>query len=720
MKVNFFKRSDEFIKKIEEALEDKTLYNNLHTFSTNIRKTYKSVYEGLDFNLLRSKVNKSKEFSREERLELFEQFKQNVEKSGAKVYQAESSIDACKYITSICKNHNADYIVKSKSMTAEEIGLNKYLEANGLHPIETDLGEWILQLANERPSHMVAPAIHKNRKQVAELFRQHTKEDIDENDIEKMVKIARKYLREYFFKAKVGITGANIAVAQTGTIAIFTNEGNAELTTTIPPVHIVLLGYDKLVRDFKQAMNITRVLPKNAAGQIMATYVTWIKGQYPSIESKTGFKETHYVFLDNGRLSLFNNPVVQEAFKCIRCGSCANVCPVYGVVGGHVFGDVYTGPIGLVNTVLYGNNVRAKDLLKLCLGCKACSEICPAGIDIQKLISDLNIGLNEKYHTQLISDFTFSSILSKPNTFRSTMKVGSYLQTPLKLKGTDYIKFKNISITKNNTKILPAIAKKTFTELFKQYNYNKYNNAKKRVFFYPGCAIEYFYPYIGIALVKLLQKAEIAVDIPKKAVCCGLPSIHSGNSTSAKKAILENIQYMGDPENYDAFLVLCPTCGATIKEHFPLYLSANIPEFKKTDLMINKIKSLSMFLDENKIKLVPKNNLKITYHVPCHQNRSMHFSAEPLLKEIFKENFIPLVDADVCCGFGGSFSIDYPNISNVILNKKVENIIKTKADIVLTDCPGCIMQINGGIVERNLNIKVMHLSDFFEYNVDVE
>ncbi len=706
-------------KNIKTALDDSTLRNNLKTFSSNIKNAYKKVYEELDFDYLRKEVNKIKEFTKNERLELFLEFKRNVEEQGSFVYQAKNAADACIYITSVCKSNNAEYVVKTKSMTAEEIQLNKYLEQNGIHPVETDLGEWILQLANERPSHMVAPAIHKNRKQVAELFRKYTGENVDDNDIEKMVKIARKYLREYYFKAKVGITGANIAVAETGTIAIFTNEGNAELTTTIPPIHIVLLGYDKLVKNFNQAFKITRVLPKNAAGQIMATYVSWIKGRYPSLANLRGYKETHYVFLDNGRLALSDNPVSKEALKCIRCGSCANVCPVYGVLGGHVFGDIYTGPIGVVNTVLYGNEMKAKELLKLCIGCKACSSICPAGIDIQKLISDLNIGLSDKYKIISIKNILYSNVLGYPNTFKTLMKIGNIAQKPLKKDNEHLVnKLKLSASSDRHSVIFPVISTKTFSEMYKQHAaIAKYN---KKVFFYAGCAIEYFYPEIGLSLVKLLEKVGFRVDIPEKAVCCGLPAIHSGDASNAKKIILNNVKYINYDESYDSFVVLCPTCGSTIKENFPAYLSNNINEFKKTSNIIPKIESLSMFLKRNNIKITTKNNLKITYHLPCHQNRVMGLSAEQLLQDVFGNNFVPMKESDACCGFGGSFSIDFPNVSNAILDNKIKNIIATQADIVLTDCPGCIMQINSGIVKKGLKIEVMHLAEFFERNVDVD
>ncbi len=172
-----------------------------------------------------------------------------------------------------------------------------------------------------------------------------------------------------------------------------TNEGNARLTTTIPDVHIVLLGYEKLVRNFNDALKILRALPKSATGQIISTYVTWISGTYPSLNNK----EVHFVFLDNGRLPILKNPALKEALKCIRCGSCANVCPVYEIVGGHVFGSTYVGAIGLILTCFYEDEKIANELMKMCIGCKTCSVNCPAGINLQSIIFDINSTISEKY-----------------------------------------------------------------------------------------------------------------------------------------------------------------------------------------------------------------------------------------------------------------------------------------------------------------------------------
>jgi len=249
-----------------------------------------------------------------------------------------------------------------------------------------------------------------------------------------MVKIARKYLREYFIKADVGITGANVAIADTGTIGIVTNEGNARLTSTVPPVHIVLVGYEKLVRNFTDALKIIRLLPKSATGQMISTYVTWIKGSNPSSKSNTGTKHTYYIFLDNGRLSFFEHPFLKDALKCIRCGSCANVCPAYEVVGGHVFGDIYIGAIGLILTAMLHSEEKANEIINLCIGCKACSYNCPSNIDLQKIISNLNVCLKEKFPLDFLKKFTYGFVLKNPLIQKQIMKVSTIVQTPIQDK----------------------------------------------------------------------------------------------------------------------------------------------------------------------------------------------------------------------------------------------------------------------------------------------
>ncbi|WP_022670277.1 L-lactate dehydrogenase (quinone) large subunit LdhH [Hippea alviniae] len=691
-------------EKIENSIKDSVLGNNLETFYHNYKEAQIKAYKGLSFQKLREEVSSLRIRNADKIGELFEKFKKEVEKTGAKVYQAENSVDACEYILSVCKKHNAEHVVKSKSMTAEEIGLNKYLESNGVKLVETDLGEWIIQLAGETPSHMIMPAIHKNRQQVAKLFKQHLNVEVDEDDIEGMVSIARNYLREFYFRAKVGISGANVAVAETGTIGIVTNEGNGRLVTTIPPVHIVVLGYEKLVGSFDDALKILKVLPKNATGQVMSVYVSWIKGALNSLASESGKKELHFVFVDNGRLNYLNNSILKEAFKCIRCGSCANVCPVYGVVGGHVFGKIYTGPIGLILTTLYHPTGDTKDLLSLCAGCKTCNDICPAKVDIQGLIEKLNVGLAEQYGINPAKKFLFSSILSKPVNLKGAAKIGSLI---LKTSRQD-----KLLPDKYNFRKLPEISKKTFSERFKKEIKNP-KNPEKRVFFYPGCAIEFLYPDVGISMAKLLVRMNIAIDIPTSSVCCGFPALHSGDKESAKKSVIKALEYMNTPSDYDSYVVLCPTCGSMIKK-FP-DMVADIPEiYRVSNQIVSKLRMFSEFIKDLGVKVKADKNKKFTYHTPCHQIRGFGFSADSFLRKILEDAFVELPDSDRCCGFGGSFSIDHPEISASILDKKIKSIKSTNVNVVVTECPGCMIQIKGGIEKRDLPIEVIHISELFE------
>lgn len=323
-----------------------------------------------------------------EHLDLYlEAYEEKVKASGGHVHFARNADEACDIILGICRDAGAKTVTKGKSMISEEIGINHHLEAKGIRPVETDLGEYIIQLRGELPSHIIAPAVHLNATQVEEDFRRvHTHLDA-KRDLSEPVQLlteARAVLRERFLAADVGITGANFLVAETGTSIIVTNEGNGDLTQILPKTHIVLASIEKLVPTLEDASQLLRVLARSATGQEMSVYTTFSTGPRRSADAD-GPENYHVVLLDNGRSSMLGTSF-EEMLRCIRCGACMNHCPVYHAVGGHAYGWVYPGPMGAVLTPSLIGVDKAGHLPNASTFCGRCESVCPVRIPLPKLM----------------------------------------------------------------------------------------------------------------------------------------------------------------------------------------------------------------------------------------------------------------------------------------------------------------------------------------------
>ncbi len=310
-------------------------------------------------------------------------FARNATAAGAVVHRARDAESAREIAASLLKDRCIRKIVKSKSMVTEEIHLNAHLEALGFKVVETDLGEYIIQIAKEGPSHIIVPAIHKNRQQVGKLFSAILGCDYSE-DPTVLTKIARRVLREEFLSADAGMSGANFAVADTGSLVIFTNEGNGRMVTTLPPVHIAVLSIEKVIPSFADLPKFMRLLPRSATGQSLTTYMSVITGTRKPGQS-TGAKELHIILLDNGRSHIAQGPC-REILKCVRCGACMNVCPVYRLVGGHAYASTYPGPMGIILTALLDGMDRAETLLDATTLCGACGDVCPVKVPLPSLL----------------------------------------------------------------------------------------------------------------------------------------------------------------------------------------------------------------------------------------------------------------------------------------------------------------------------------------------
>lgn len=307
-------------------------------------------------------------------------FTESARRNGAVVHFAAEHTDATKILYTILRRVSADAVVKSKSMITEELHLNSMLEENGIRVIETDLGEYIIQLAGETPSHITAPALHKSKEDIARLFQEKLHIPYTD-DPAKLTAVARERLREEFLHARAGISGVNFACADTGTIAIIENEANARLCTVLPEVHIAVMSIEKIVPSFDDLPLFLKLLPRSASGQRSTSYVSMINGPSSSY-NPGGPKQLHIVILDGGRKQLAKHPAWKEALYCIRCGACMNICPVYQSIGGHAYGSVYPGPIGSVITPTLFNMKEAQDLPFASSLCGACTDICPVKIDL--------------------------------------------------------------------------------------------------------------------------------------------------------------------------------------------------------------------------------------------------------------------------------------------------------------------------------------------------
>src|SRR3989449_802382 len=365
-------------------------------------------------------------------------------------------------ILEIGRRAGARMAVKSKSMATEEIHLNEALEEAGIVPVETDLGEYIIQLAHERPSHIIAPAIHKTKGQIADLFGKELKRTVPA-DPEALTQLARGELREKFLQADLGITGANFAVADTGTVVLVTNEGNGRMVTSLPRVHVAVMGVEKVVPSISDLMVFLAILAKSATGQKLSVYTTLVQGPRRAGELE-GPEEFHLVLLDNGRVDQLAGPL-REALYCLRCGACLNVCPVYRQIGGHAYGHTYPRPIGILLTAMLEGPRSVKDLAHASSLCGACADPCPVRIGIPRMLIDLRPEVDEKRIAPWIERVVFTSVgwrLTRPLLYGLAGRVARVLQRPFVSDGA--IRSLPLFGDWTRTRDLPAVASRTFRE----------------------------------------------------------------------------------------------------------------------------------------------------------------------------------------------------------------------------------------------------------------
>jgi L-lactate dehydrogenase complex protein LldF len=376
-------RSSEFSENARRALADgdlrQKIWKSTHT-GLAMRKI--TVDELPEWEELRERAHAIRKNCIENLNGYLDNFERHARGNGMTIHHAATGDDANKIIYDIVRRSEAGSVIKSKSMITEETHLNGMLEDNGIRVTETDLGEFIIQLAHEPPSHIITPAIHKSKEDVARLFQEHLNIPYTD-DPGQLTAAAREYMRREFLSARVGITGVNFACADTGTLVIVENEGNVRMCSVMPDIHIAVMSVDKVIPSFADVPLFLRLLTRSASGQRITSYISMVNGPR-SAQNPDGPRQLHIVVLDGGRRQLAAHPELKEALYCIRCGACMNVCPVYQSVGGHAYGSVYPGPIGSVVTPILFDMNEAKELPYASSLCGACTDICPVKIDLHR------------------------------------------------------------------------------------------------------------------------------------------------------------------------------------------------------------------------------------------------------------------------------------------------------------------------------------------------
>lgn len=708
----------DFVKSIDRALADPVLSDSLTRFSEAYRTGRARAYEGIDFEAVRTQIAERKSHAASNMDALAERFTTQAQAAGAKVTRVSTPVEACQYVLAVARQSGAQLIVKSKSMASEEIHLNATLEKAGIEVSETDLGEWIIQLAHERPSHMVLPAIHKTRGQVAGLFSRQTNEELTD-DIPSLVAVARRELRAKFLSADIGITGANIAVAETGSIVLLTNEGNARLVTTLPNTHIAIVGLEKLVERFDDIQPILTALPRSATGQLITSYVSIITG---AVENTDGTpKDLHIVLLDNRRSEMAADPVFSEALQCIRCGSCLNVCPVFRLVGGHVFGKVYTGGIGAILTAWFDALEESRDIQSLCVQCGTCKDFCPANIDIPALIREVRDRVTHRDGLPFLQRAAYA-VVNNRRLFHAALRAASIAQKPVAGGGfIRHLPFALTSMTEGRS--LPAIASRPFRDDFPEIPQPE---CTETAIFYAGCLIDFVYPETGASVVKVLNRAGVRVVFPMAQTCCGAPARYGGSPEAAADAAKANIEALS-ALHADYVVSACPTCTAALKIDFPELMDRfGTPDQRQNARIIaEKTRDFSTLVQHlaSQGRLTFKQELPgagaTTYHDSCHLKRTLGVVNQP--RELLSAagfEISEMAESDTCCGMGGAYSIKMPAVARAVLDRKLTNIKATGAPELSTDCPGCLLQIRGGCDAAGIDVGVRHTADRLAERLD--
>lgn len=462
-----------FEQRVEKAISDPFLKKSLQGVQAKFRGGKQQAADELgNIEEWRTRAEAIRKFTIEHLDYYLDMFSTNVEKQGGQVFFANNDQEAVEYIINLAQKKKAKTMIKSKSMVSEEVHLNAQLEEVGIEAIESDLGEYIIQLAKETPSHIIGPAVHKNRQQIAELFSKEAGRPLTD-DTPTLTKFAREQLRDKFLKADIGLSGCNFGIAESGSIVLVSNEGNARLTTTLPRIHVVMMGMERLVPTWEDLDSVLSLLPRSATGQKITSYVTAITGPKKK-NDLDGPEELHVIIMDNGRSNALGSEF-QDILNCIRCGACLNACPVYRHIGGHAYGSVYSGPIGAVLTPILHGFEGWEELPYASSLCGACTEACPVKIPLHDMLIQLrHEEVNEKRSPwrERLAFQAFGMVMSRPKLYSSAVKLSRLALKPFTSKENKIEKGPGPLKEWTKARNLPAPAKESFREWWQREGKN--------------------------------------------------------------------------------------------------------------------------------------------------------------------------------------------------------------------------------------------------------
>jgi iron-sulfur cluster protein len=679
-----------------KALQDVTLQKALGRASLQHNQKYLQTSQAIPWEDYKQKARAIREKNISRLPELIDHFTREAENAGAKVHRAQGPQQAVDAILQIAREKKARLIVKSKSMVSEEIELNAALEKSGFQVVETDLGEWIIQLAGDKPSHITAPALHLTKEKIAEILTRRLGRTVPA-DAKEIVRIAREEMRKNFIQADIGISGANFAIAESGTLVIVSNEGNVRLATTLPPVHIAVVTAEKFVETFEEAAVLLKALTVASAGKKLTSYVSFITGPSSTTDIEKehivgvhGPAEVHIIILDGGRLALAESADFKEILYCLKCGGCMLVCPVFQSVGGHVFGGpVYPGGIGTLLTAMTRSLGESYRTIGFCADCKKCEEFCPVGIPTGDLLLKLKSlqgpGLREMGLSRLFG----SSALSEKGA-----GLLAILQKVWQKEG--YLRRLPFIWTKG--KRIPVLKP--------QKKRPEPRGEGPKAYLFQGCLVKYFFPEVRDSVIKSLAHFGFRVIVPQEQVCCGAPSLHLGDEKAVRDLAKKNLESVAR-EDPDIIITVCPTGHSFLKNHYPR-IDPRAARYS------GRIQDYTAFLALRghlpPAKAVGKQ--EVYYHYPCHYLNELRLGDKPpdLLRSVGFD-LAEQKEPPSCCGFCGVFSARNPEISSHLWRKKKEDILKSGASLVATDCPGCLFQLRSGLETKDTAIRVRHTAE---------